>query len=79
VLGTTWQIKLPSRSIIPNTGTLSFQLLPWEFGTFLFQCLFLFLPPRKVSSISTKPFKIALKLGCLKAQRKRCKTNQADF
>ena len=79
VLGITWQIKLPSLSIIPKTGVLSFQLRPWEWGTFLSQWRFLFLPPIKVSSISTLFFNIVLKLGCSKAQRKRCKTNQVDF
>jgi len=65
--------------IAPQTGILSLQLLPWELGTFLFQCRFLFLPPIKVSSISTMPSSIVLKIGVLKVFLKRCKANQADF
>ncbi|CAG8747005.1 14433_t:CDS:2, partial [Cetraspora pellucida] len=61
------------------TGTLSFQLLPWELGTFLSQCRFLFLPPMNVSSISTKSFSISLNKETSEICRKRCNINQAVF
>ena len=42
---TTLAITKPSLCSIPNTGTLSLQLLPLAFLTFLLLCLFLFNPP----------------------------------
>jgi hypothetical protein len=79
VLGTTWQIRLPPLSLAPQIGILSFQFLPWVLGAFLFQCLFEFEPPIKVSSISTSFSSIVLKIGHSKPRRKRWSINQADF
>src|SRR5207244_4699387 len=73
ILGTTWQIRLPFLSIIPSTGILSFQFLPWHLGAFLFQWRFLFLPPIKVSSISTKFFSMVPKTGQSKIGRASCR------
>jgi hypothetical protein len=79
VSGTTWQIRLPFCSIIPNTGILSFQFLPWVLGAFLFQCLLRFEPPKKASSISTEFPSLVLKAGFSKINLKRCSINQAVF
>jgi len=80
VLGTTWAIRLPPLSIAPQTGILSLQPpRPWELGIFLSQWRFLFLPPIKVSSISTTPPNVVLKVKQSAPRRIRCKTNQADF
>ena len=53
VFSTVRAIILPHLWCIPNIGTLSMKLLPCEFFTFLSRCLFEFIPPTNVSSIST--------------------------